>query len=270
MTARFCRKQKRGGRLVLVPMMGALHEGHLTLIRRARALAGARGLVAVSIFVNPTQFGPKEDFSKYPRPFARDAALCRKAGVDLIFNPAPEQMYPEGYSTYVEEGALGGVLCGRSRPGHFRGVCTVVCKLFNIIAPDVAVFGKKDFQQLAIIKRMARDLDLPVKIHGVETVREPDGLALSSRNQYLSAEERGRAPVIRRALLAAAKNIRTAQKTATAMIAPVPGAWIDYIEVLDAETLQPIGSKSRTAVIAAAVFLGKTRLIDNITVSLRK
>ena len=249
--------------------MGALHEGHLALVHRARKLAGARGLVAVSIFVNPTQFGPKEDFSKYPRPFARDAELCRQSGVDLLFNPAPGQMYPAGYSTYVNEGALGDALCGKSRPGHFRGVCTVVAKLFNILAPDIAVFGKKDFQQLAIIRRMVRDLDMPVKIDAMETVREPDGLALSSRNRYLSAEERARAPVIHRALLAGSKNIRSASKIATDMIRSVPGAKIDYVEVLDAATLQPIDDSSRTAVIAVAVFLGKTRLIDNITVSLR-
>ena len=248
--------------------MGALHEGHLALIRRARKLAGARGMVAVSIFVNPAQFGPNEDFSKYPRPFALDAALCRKNGVDLLFNPAPGQMYPAGFSTYVNEESLGAVLCGKSRPGHFRGVCTVVAKLFHILSPGIAVFGKKDFQQLAIIRRMVRDLDMPVKIAGVETVRERDGLALSSRNQYLSADERACAPVIRRALLAGAKEIRSARKIVTRMIGPVPGAKIDYVEVLDAETLQPISDCTRTAVIAVAVFLGKTRLIDNITVKL--
>ncbi len=250
--------------------MGALHEGHLALVRRARKLAGKQGLVIVSIFVNPTQFGPKEDFSKYPRPFARDAELCRKNGVDLIFNPTPEQMYPADFSTYVNENSLADALCGKSRPGHFRGVCTVVAKLFNILAPDVAVFGKKDFQQLAIIRRMVRDLDLPVKIDGLETIREKDGLALSSRNQYLSAEERAQAPAIRRALLAASKNIRAAQKIATGIIESIPAAKIDYIEVLDAATLRPLTPQSRIAVIAAAVFLGKTRLIDNITVALKK
>lgn len=250
--------------------MGALHAGHLALVHRARKLAGKRGLVAVSVFVNPTQFGPNEDFSKYPRPFARDAALCRKAGVDLLFNSSPAQMYPAGFSTYVNEESLSAVLCGRSRPGHFRGVCTVVAKLFNILAPDIAVFGKKDFQQLAIIRRMVRDLDLPVKIIGVETVREHDGLALSSRNQYLGADERAHAPLIRKALLAGSKSVPTARKIVTNGIVSIPGARIDYVEVLDAETLQPINDKTRTAVIAVAVFLGKTRLIDNITIPLSR
>ena len=248
--------------------MGALHEGHLALVRRARKLAGRRGLVAVSIFVNPTQFGPKEDFSKYPRPFARDKELCRKNGVDLLFHPTPQQMYHAGFSTYVNENSLSDTLCGKSRPVHFRGVCTVVAKLFNILSPDIAVFGKKDFQQLAIIRRMVRDLDMPVKIDAVETVREPDGLALSSRNRYLSAEERARAPVIRRALLAGSKDIRSARQIVAGIIRSVPGAKIDYVEVLDAGTLQPVGDNSRVAVIAAAVFLGKTRLIDNIMVRL--
>lgn len=250
--------------------MGALHEGHLALVRRARKLAGKEGLVVVSIFVNPTQFGPKEDFSKYPRPFEKDVRLCKQSGVDLIFNPSPGDMYGDDYSVYINEEALGEVLCGRSRPGHFRGVCTVVAKLFHIIGPDIAVFGKKDFQQLAIIRRMVRDLNFPVKIDGLGTVRESDGLALSSRNQYLNDEERTQAPVIRRALLAASKNLRKARETAIKIINTSPIAKIDYLEVLDAETLQPLSSTSRCAVIAAAVFFGKTRLIDNITVSLKK
>ena len=245
--------------------MGALHEGHVTLIRRARKLAGKQGLVAVSIFVNPTQFGPKEDLSRYPRPFARDTRLCRENGADLIFNPSPEQMYPEGYSTCVDENSLSAVLCGKSRPGHFRGVCTVVTKLFQIIAPDIAVFGKKDFQQLAIIKRMVRDLNMPVKIDAVDTVREKDGLALSSRNHYLSAEERTQAPVIRRALLAGAKSIRTAHAIVPQIIKTAPLAKIDYVEVLDAETLEAVHARTRRVVIAAAVYFGRTRLIDNIT-----
>jgi len=247
--------------------MGALHPGHLALIRRARKLAGPRGTVVVSIFVNPIQFGPKEDFSRYPRPFAKDAALCRENGVDLLFNPSPQQMYPPGFSTYIDEGALGDALCGRSRPGHFRGVCTVVAKLFNILTPDIAVFGKKDFQQLAIIKRMVRDLDMPVKIDGFDIVREPDGLALSSRNQYLSAEARAQAPVIRHALLTGAKNIRTAKKVIPKIISTAPLAKIDYIEILDARTLQPATPATKEVLIAAAVFFGKTRLIDNLTVA---
>jgi len=249
--------------------MGALHEGHIALVRRARKLAGKEGIVAVSIFVNPTQFGPKEDFSRYPRPFARDARLCRENGADLLFNPAPAQMYPGGYSTYVDENSLSTVLCGRSRPGHFRGVCTVVTKLFQILAPDIAVFGKKDFQQLAIIRHMVRDLNFPVKIDAVETIRERDGLALSSRNQYLNGEERAQAPVIRRALLTGAKNIRTAHRIVPKIIQTAPLAKIDYVEVLDAGSLQPITATTRRAVIAAAVFFGKTRLIDNMVVNLK-
>lgn len=260
--SRFRRETR--AKVVLVPTMGALHEGHLALIRRARKLAGKSGRVVASIFVNPTQFGPREDFSKYPRPFANDAKLCRENGVDLLFAPAAKQMYPPDFSVFVDERALSAVLCGAARPGHFRGVCTVVAKLFHIIAPDIAVFGKKDFQQLAIIRRMVRDLNFPVKIASVETVREPDGLALSSRNRYLTPEERAQAPVIRRALLAGAKNLRTAKTAASRIIRSAPLARIDYLEVLDAETLQGISKTTRTAVIAAAVFFGKTRLIDNI------
>jgi pantoate--beta-alanine ligase len=250
--------------------MGALHEGHLALIRRARVLAGRNGMVAVSIFVNPAQFGPSEDFSRYPRPIARDARLCRENGVDLLFNPTAKQMYPERFSTWVDEISLSSVLCGKSRPGHFRGVCTVVAKLFNILAPDIAVFGKKDFQQLAIIKQLARDLNIPVKIEGLATVREADGLALSSRNQFLSPAERTQAPVIRRALLAGARNIRAAARIVAGIIQSAPLARIDYLEVLDAETLQPLTAGSRRALLAAAVYFGKTRLIDNITVPLGK
>lgn len=256
--------------------MGALHHGHLALIQRARKLAGKGGAVTVSIFVNPTQFGPNEDFARYPRPFARDAALCRENGVDLLFAPEAAEMYAPDFSTYVEETALGDVLCGKSRPGHFRGVCTVVCKLFNIVLPDVAVLGEKDFQQLMIIRRMVRDLNLPVKIVPLATVREPDGLALSSRNQYLSAEERAQAPVIRRALREAAKLARDKnceadflKQNVAKTISSVPLAKIDYVEVLDAETLAPPTKLTRKLLIACAVFLGKTRLIDNITTSVK-
>ena len=190
--------------MVLVPTMGALHEGHISLMRRARKLATRRGMVVVSIFVNPKQFGPGEDFSRYPRMFSRDCRLCEKAGVDAVFHPDVEEMYPDGFSTYIDEERVSLGLCGKSRPGHFRGVCTVVMKLFNIIGPDAAVFGEKDYQQVAVIRRMAMDLDVPVRIVTAPTVREPDGLALSSRNAYLTPEERLQAPVIRRALLNAA------------------------------------------------------------------
>jgi pantoate--beta-alanine ligase len=266
---RFCRAAPRP--LVLVPTMGALHAGHAALVRRARELASGSGTVAVSIFVNPAQFGPKEDFSRYPRPFAADAKLCRDNGVDLIFHPPAEKIYAPDFSTWVEEKKLSGVLCGASRPGHFRGVCTVVAKLFNILAPDIAVFGRKDYQQLAVIQRMVRDLNLPVKIAPVETVREPDGLALSSRNQYLNAEERAQATVIRRALLEAASAAKAGKTDARYLrwrvektIASAPLAKIDYVEVVDAATLEPVTRVEKPALLAVAVFFGKTRLIDNI------
>lgn len=253
--------------------MGALHAGHLELIRRARQLAGPKGTVIASIFVNPTQFGPKEDLSRYPRPFSTDAKLCRKNGVDLLFAPSAAQMYPAGHSTYIEETELKKVMCGKSRPEHFRGVCTVVGKLFNILAPDVAVFGRKDYQQLAIIQRMVRDLNFPIQIVPVETVRESDGLALSSRNQYLETEERKQAPVIRGALLEARKLAKGGQGDASFLrdfvrkkISATPLARIDYVEVVDGKTLQPVARATRNTIVAAAVFFGRTRLIDNIKV----
>ncbi len=259
--------------------MGALHEGHLTLIRRARALAGP-GSVAASVFVNPTQFGPKEDFSKYPRPISEDIAKCREAGVDFFFAPEPGTMYAPDFSTWVDETLLSTGLCGAARPGHFKGVCTVVAKLFNIVGPQIAVFGKKDAQQLAIIRRMVRDLNFPIKIVGVETHREADGLAMSSRNQYLSDEERAEAPVLRRALLEAKSVLKIRKaKSASALAAKLrqtvveriqtsPLAGIDYVEVMDAETLQVPSVNSRRVLIAVAVFFGKTRLIDNLELEL--
>src|SRR5688500_4990167 len=191
------------GQVVLVPTMGALHAGHADLISRARKLAGKSGAVIVSIFVNPTQFGPKEDLSRYPRPFAADAKLCRRLGANAIFHPDAEEVYPEGFSTYVNEEHVSSGLCGASRPGHFRGVCTVVLKLFVICQPDIAVFGLKDYQQCQVIARMVRDLNIPVQLIFAPTVRESDGLALSSRNVYLSPEERTQAPALRRGLLSA-------------------------------------------------------------------
>jgi len=256
------------GHLVLVPTMGALHDGHISLMRHARKLAGGTGSVVASIFVNPTQFGPHEDFSRYPRTFARDRRLCREARVDAIFHPSPEEMYPPGFSTYVNEERVSLGLCGKSRPGHFRGVCTVVLKLFNIVTPDIAIFGEKDYQQVAVIRRMTRDLNLPVRIVTASTVREPDGLALSSRNAFLSPEERAQAPIIRHALLMArnAPNARPGPlaKLVRREIETVRLAKIDYIEVLDADTLDQPGPDTSTLVIACAVFFGKTRLIDNI------
>ena len=257
--------------LVFVPTMGALHDGHRELIRLARKRAGKSGTVAVSIFVNPTQFGPKEDFSKYPRPLAADKKICRENGVDLLFTPSASDMYATSHSIRIDELELSKTLCGKSRPGHFSGVCTVVAKLFNIIMPDMAVFGMKDFQQLAIIRQMTRDLDFPVEIVAAETVREPDGLALSSRNRYLNEAERAQAPVIRQALLQAAETAKAGSVTAAGLkktivrqITRVPLALIDYIEIVDAETLQPVVRPGKNSLIAVAVFFGKTRLIDNI------
>jgi len=258
--------------LVLVPTMGALHRGHGELIKKARQLAGPRGSVAVSIFVNPTQFGPREDLSRYPRPFTQDKKLCVSLGVDAIFHPEPKDMYAGDHTVYVVEDSLGSVLCGKSRPGHFRGVCTVVSKLFNIVQPDAAVFGRKDYQQMAIIQRMVRDLNFPVKIVPAEIVREADGLALSSRNAYLSPEERAGAVVLRAALLAA-KAVAAKKKPAQLrdlvanQISTNPLARIDYVEVVDAITLQPALPGTRKKLVAVAVFFGKTRLIDNILLS---
>jgi len=224
--------------------------------------------VAVSIFVNPLQFGPDSDFTHYPRPEAADEETCRAAGVDLIFRPLPNEIYADDHSTYVEETTLSEGLCGSSRPGHFRGVCTVVTKLFHLLAPVAAVFGEKDFQQLAIIRRLVRDLDFPIEIIAGPTVREPDGLALSSRNQYLSAEERAQAPIIRAALLRAAQSPEeSARKTLASVreqIESAPLARIDYAEIVGADDLQPRLTIEPRSLLAVAVFFGKTRLIDNI------
>ncbi len=250
--------------------MGALHAGHLALIRRARKSAGAEGSVVVSIFVNPTQFGPKEDFSKYPRPLAQDMALCRELGVDALFAPTAGQMYAPDFSTFVQETALETVLCGKARPGHFRGVCTIVSKLFHIFAPDAAVFGEKDFQQLAIIRRMVRDLDFPIKIIGAPIVREADGLALSSRNRFLNNEARDQAALISKALRTAAESGETSpaslRRIALRILSKAPLARIDYLEVVDPEALQPAHRDTHPKLLAAAVFFNSTRLIDNILV----
>lgn len=260
------------GKLVLVPTMGALHDGHLALIRRARALAGDDGAVVVSIYVNPTQFGPAEDLERYPRPWAADRRKCRDAGVDIVFRPEASGLYEPDHSTWVDEAQLSSGLCGASRPGHFRGVCTVVAKLLMIVQPDTAVFGEKDYQQLAIVRRMVRDLDLPVRIVGVPTIREADGLAMSSRNAYLSDEDRARAVCLRRGLLAARQAWRDGQMSssrlrnaAEGIILAEQGAAIDYIEVVDGRSLTPVRQVVRGCVMAAAIRLGGTRLIDNIT-----
>src|SRR4051812_18247335 len=251
--------------------MGALHRGHASLIQRARQIAGNSGTVIVSIFVNPTQFGPGEDFSRYPRTFPADQKLCAASGADAIFHPSPDEIYPEGFSTFVDEQQVSLPLCGGSRPGHFRGVCTVVMKLFQITQPDLAIFGWKDFQQCAVIARMVRDLNVPVRIVLAETVREPDGLALSSRNTYLSDEERAQAPIIRRAFLDALAAFRRSESRAATLrrqierqIASAPLARIDYIEIVDGASLQPVREVTKGCVVAGAVFFGRTRLIDNL------
>jgi pantoate--beta-alanine ligase len=248
--------------------MGALHKAHLELIRVAREHAGRDGEVAVSIFVNPLQFEPGSDYQRYPRPEKADEDFCRDAGVDLLFRPPVGEMYFDDRSTFVEETSLSSVLDGESRPGHFRGVCTVVAKLFNIVAPDAAVFGEKDFQQLAIVRRVVRDLNFNIDIIAVPTVREEDGLACSSRNRYLNSEERKQATVLHKASLAAAnsgkKSARDVIDLVRKMIGEAPLAVINYVEVVDAETLQPVEMVGANSLLALAVFFGKTRLIDNI------
>jgi len=260
----------RSNRRVLVPTMGALHKAHGELIRVARKHAGRDGEVAVSIFVNPLQFEPGGDYQRYPRPEKADEEFCERAGVDLLFRPEVSEIYADGRSVFVEESSLSQVLEGKSRPGHFRGVCTVVAKLFNILAPDAAVFGEKDFQQLTIVRRMVRDLNFNVDIIALPTVREGDGLAYSSRNQYLTTEERIQASVLYKALRAAAglgrKSAGEVIAGARNVIGQAPLALIDYIELVDAETLQPVETAGANSVLVLAVYFGKTRLIDNMRV----
>lgn len=254
-----------------VPTMGALHEGHAALIRAAVQPAS---FVVVSIFVNPKQFGPNEDFAKYPRTLDADREVCTAAGANLIFAPSAEEIFPEGSVTFVDVSKLGDVLCGASRPGHFRGVCTVVLKLFNIVQPDTAYFGAKDYQQSTIIRRMVRDLNVPLDVKVEPTVREPDGLAMSSRNRYLSAEERAAAPMIHSALQAIrffASNVQrdaaSLQETLQELLAAIPGARVDYARIVDADSLESVEKLDRPAVAAVAVYLGSTRLIDNVLLS---
>jgi len=260
--------QPHAKRRVLVPTMGALHKAHGELIRVARKTATEDGEVAISIFVNPLQFEPGSDYEHYPRPEKADENFCRDADVDLLFRPSVAEMYADDRSVFVEEFFLSNTLEGKSRPGHFRGVCTVVAKLFNSLAPEAAVFGEKDFQQLAIIRRMVRDLNFKVDIIAVPTVREEDGLACSSRNQYLNVEEREQARVLYKALRAAANaGEKSADKIIALMsnvISESPLAQIDYVEVVNAETLQPIHIIRSNSLLVLAVFFGKTRLIDNI------
>ena len=262
------RSQPHAKRRVLVPTMGALHKAHGELIRVAREHAGRDGEVAVSIFVNPLQFVPGSDYERYPRPEKADEEFCRKAGVALLFRPSAAEMYADDRSVFVEESSLSKMLEGKSRPGHFRGVCTVVAKLFHILSPNAAVFGEKDFQQLAIVRRMVRDLNFKTEIIAVPTMREDDGLAYSSRNQYLNLEERKQAAVLYKALCAAANGSKKSAGDVVArtrqVIGEAPLARIDYVEVVDAITLQPVEMAGPGSVLVLAVFFGRTRLIDNI------
>jgi len=262
--------RREGHSIGFVPTMGAFHEGHLSLMRRSKA---DNDVTIVSIFVNPTQFGPQEDFASYPRDLARDALQAQQIGVDLIFAPAVEEMYPEGYNTWITvEGGLTSGLCGRYRPGHFRGVTTIVGKLFNIVQPDRAYFGEKDYQQLQVIRRMTRDLNMPITIIAVPTVREADGLAMSSRNAYLSPPERAVAPRLYEALQAGARIVKNggtgaqAVAAATEMLEKEPLIQIQYLEAVDPETLADKKDSGAPLVLAAAIFIGKTRLIDNVIV----
>lgn len=255
-------------KIALVPTMGYLHEGHLSLVDVAKVNAD---VVVMSIFVNPTQFAPNEDLMRYPRDIERDERLARERGVDYIFHPEVAEMYPDPYFTYVVTEQLAKVLCGISRPTHFRGVTTVVAKLFNIIQPDVAVFGQKDAQQAVIVKQMVRDLNFPIQIIVAPIVREPDGLAMSSRNFYLTPEERQQAPIIFKALQAARENVKNGLTDAnqvrdqiTKMIQTSPLARIDYVEIIDDQTLTPVETVKPGTFAAVAVYYGKTRLIDNI------
>jgi pantoate--beta-alanine ligase len=267
MRARAEDQRRDGRRICVVPTMGYLHEGHLSLLRAGRARAD---LLVMTLFVNPTQFGPGEDLARYPRDEAGDLDKARAAGVDLVFAPDAAAMYPTGHQTSVLPGELAAPMCGASRPGHFAGVATVVSKLFHLTLPHLAVFGQKDYQQLAIIRRMVRDLDFGIEIVGMPIVREADGLALSSRNAYLSAEERRQALALSGALAAARALVASGERRAAPLvaaarerIAAAPLARIDYVELRDADSLRAIEVVDAPAVLALAVFFGKTRLIDN-------
>jgi len=259
--------RKGGQSLGLVPTLGALHAGHIALVRAAQAQCD---VVVVSIFVNPTQFGPNEDFSKYPRTFEKDCALLEAEGVALVFAPQTEEMYPAGAGTFVEVEGISDRLDGVSRPGHFRGVATIVAKLFHIVEPDKAFFGQKDAAQVAVLRSMVRDLNFDLELVVCPTVREPEGLALSSRNRYLSAEEHGRALVLSRALNAIAATFRTGQKDVARLLeagrgvlATEPDVRIDYLEIVNADTLLPLTEAVPGALVAVAAYVGSTRLIDN-------
>ncbi len=267
MQAQALKWRAQGVKVVLVPTMGFFHQGHLSLMEYGRTLGDK---LVVSLFVNPTQFGPGEDYQQYPRDFKRDADMAAKVGVDLLYTPSVEAMYPSGYQTYVEVERLSKGLCGASRPGHFRGVATVVLKLFNQVQPLAAIFGEKDYQQLAIIRRMVADLNVPVEIVGRPIVREPDGLAMSSRNTYLNPEERRSALCLYRAILAARELVATGENSRTKILKAVkeiitqtPHTAIDYLALVDPKTLEEVEAIPGEARLALAVRVGKTRLIDN-------
>lgn len=269
--ARCLEARQSGRRLALIPTMGFLHQGHLSLLREARARAGPEGLALASIFVNPAQFGPNEDLDRYPRDLDGDLAACAQAGVDRVLAPErPEQLYPPGFQTWVEVTEVSQGLCGASRPGHFRGVATVVLKLLNLTRPHLAIFGEKDWQQLQVVKTLARDLDLGVEIVGMPIVREPDGLALSSRNAYLSPQERSRALSLSRALFEARDRAAGGERDAAALSAGASrriqeaGLRLDYLEVVHPETLQPVARAVPGSRVLVAAFAGTTRLIDNL------
>ena len=262
--------RQSGKRVGLVPTMGALHQGHSSLVRAAREKSD---LVAVSIFVNPTQFGPNEDFAKYPRDLESDSRLLDREHVDVIFAPSVDDMYPAGAITWVTVEGMSDRLCGKSRPGHFRGVTTIVSKLFHIIEPDAAFFGQKDAAQVAIIRRMVSDLNMPVSIEVCPIIREPDGLALSSRNAYLNPAQRKSALALHRSLQRAQKLLKNGERDSATLIAAAkqefanePSARLDYFEIVDPNSLESVPSISKRALIAVAAFVGNTRLIDNILV----
>jgi pantoate--beta-alanine ligase len=260
--------RQRGRRVALVPTMGALHAGHASLLAAARADGGC---VVASIFVNPTQFGPGEDFTKYPRPLDRDLAACAREGVDLVFTPTADEMYPSGFATTIRVTGMSEKMCGAFRPGHFDGVCTVVAKLLAIVRPDVAYFGEKDAQQLAIVRRMVADLDLPVEIRGCPLIREPDGLALSSRNAHLSPAERRQALALSAALAEAREALLAGERDGASLgarvrgrLAAAEGVDLQYVAVVDPDTLDDLARIGRQVLVAVAAKVGTTRLIDNV------
>jgi pantoate--beta-alanine ligase len=267
MQARAAQWRGAGRKIAFVPTMGYFHQGHVSLMEYGRKLGDK---LVVSLFVNPTQFGPAEDLDRYPRDLERDAEMAEKAGVDVLFTPTAEQMYPPGYQTYVTVDGLSQGLCGAFRPGHFRGVATVVCKLFNLVMPHTAIFGEKDYQQLMVIKRMVADLNLPVEVVGCPIVREEDGLAMSSRNTYLSPEQRRSALSLQRSLTAARRLVSACKNSREEILAVLrqiisqePDTRIDYLALVDPETLEEVEAVQGAARLAMAVWVGNTRLIDN-------